>query len=482
MNFKTILTSAAVLAVLAIPAIAIDPATAAAAAPIVEAAAPGIGEAAGDAAKPVGKAIGENVAGGINTLGEDAKGIHDWAKDKLTGGKKEKAPEPFTYEERAVLRTLAAEVKAALAKVGLPATLPISTLPIGGDRERYLESLLKNAVTGAGLNYVEGRNDPMWNEIVAEIKWDELKDDLLDEATLTKFGRLQAVRLLLYGRLLMEADKRGRPRAELVLHTASTETKQHPWGETFVFPVPKHPEGCTCEGCKMAEPAVYAQEPVASFLTVSVACFADEGTLNYKLAERLIPIAQDALVKGEFKVVPEAKNADVIVRFGPKMDAKDRTADFVAFRGQVPIDAYLPKCDMKSLGADRIEKTGDLVQDDDPALSSLVAKIDQPLRDWIAQHVTVDASGLRAEDVTVSYRDYEADETSARITQFCNAAAKLKGLDGKKVVSCTLAERLATGNKAVYRVVYEAGAFPNGFVHALVAAAPTLDLVPELAK
>ncbi len=424
MNFRKILTSAAVLVAMAIPAVAqaVDPATPA-----------------------VAKADGE-----------------------------------FSYEERAVLQRLAENVRTALAKVGLPVTLPVSTLPIVGDRGCYLESLLKNAVTGAGLNYVEGRNDPMWNEIVAEIKWDDLKDDLLDEATLTKFGRLQAARLLMYGRLIIDADKKGRPRAELVLHGSSTETKQHLWGDIFVFPKPKLP-GEGDEG-NVHEPAVYFQEPVESLLTVKVASFADEeGSPNYKLAKRLIPVAEDALVKGGFKVVPEG-DADVIVRFEPKMDAKDRTADFVAFRGQVPVDAYLPKLDNKSLGADRIEKTGDLVQDDDPALSSLVGKIDQPLRDWIAQHVTTEKSGLRVEDVTVSYRDYDADETSARITQFCNAAAKLKGLDGRKVVSCTLAERLATGNKAVYRVVYEAGAFPNGFVHALIAAAPTLELIPELAK
>ena len=390
----------------------------------------------------------------------------------------EEAPASFSFDERAVLREIADDVRFALAEAGLPATLPVSTLPVQGDRERYLEGRLKNAATGAGRNYVEGRNDPMWNEIVAEIKWDELKDDLLDEETLTKFGRLQAARVLVYGRLFLDTDKKGRPRAELQLHAASTETKQHVWGGTFLRPDRK-----AGPGGNVGEPAVYAQESVESLLTAAVATFADEeNRLDYDFAERLIPIAADALVKGGFKVVPDDGAADVIVRFSPGMDAKDRTSDFVAFRGRIPVDAYLPGLDAKSLGTGRIEKTGDLVQDDEPALSSLVSKVEQPLRDWIGSHVTAEACGLRAEDVTVSYRDYEPDETSARITQFCNAAGKLKGKDGKKVVSCTLAERLATGNKAVYRVVYEAGAFPNGFVHALVAANPGLELVPELAK
>ena len=471
MNFKKFVICAAWIAASAISALAVDPALAV---PVAEGIAPGIKEAA----TPIGKSIGENVAGGIDTVSKDIKDVHDWAKEQITGAKEPvedsaKEPATFSFEERELLRSVAADVRAALAKAGLPGALPVSTLRIQGDRERYLEGLLKNAVTGAGLNYVEGRTDPMWNEIIAEIKWDDLKDDLLDEATLTKFGRLQAARLLMYGRLIVDADKKGRPRAELVLHAASTETKQHLWGDIFVFPKPKHP-GEGGDG-NVHEPSVYFQEPVESLLAVGIS-FIGEDEDSRKLAVRLYPIAQDALVKGGFKVVPEG-DVDVIVRCESKMDAKDRTADFAAFRGQVDIDAFLPKLDRKSLGTGRIEKTGDLVQDDDPALSSLVGKIDQPFRDWIAQHVTVEKSGLRVEDVTVSYRDYEAEETSARITQFCNAAAKLQG-----VVSCTLAERLATGNKAVYRVVYKAGSFPNGFLHALIAAAPALELVPELAK
>lgn len=381
------------------------------------------------------------------------------------------APGAFSFKERELLRAMANNVKAVLSEAGLPGSLPVSTLPIQGDRERYLEGLLKNAVTGAGLNYVEGRNDPMWNEIVSEIKWDDLKDDLLDEATLTKFGRLQAARLLVYGRLIVDADKKGRPRAELVLHATSTETKQHLWGETFVLLIPKIKDG---EG-NVREPSVYFQEPIASLLTAKVgATVADD--LDRALAERLVPIAEDALVRGGFQMV-EAEDTDVLIRLEPSMDAKDRTADFVAFRGRVPVSAVLPGFMNKSLGTGQIEKTGDLTQDDYPALSSLVSKIEQPLRDWIAQHVTPEACGLRVENVAVSYRDFEPDETSARITQFCEAAGELPG-----VVSCKLAQRLETGNQAVYRVVSVAGSFPNGFIHALVAANPALELVPELSR
>ena len=130
------------------------------------------------------------------------------------------APAFFSAEERDLLLDLSKDVTAALAKSGIRASVPVSALPFPGDRERYLEGLLKNAVTGAGLNYVEGRDDPMWDAIVSEIIWDWHKNDVLDADTLTKFGRLQATRQLLYGRLLLERTTNDLPRAELWLHVS----------------------------------------------------------------------------------------------------------------------------------------------------------------------------------------------------------------------------------------------------------------------
>ena len=382
----------------------------------------------------------------------------------------EDAQDAFSQKERELLRALANDVKAALSESGLSETVPVSTLPIQGDRGRYLESLLKIAVCKAGLNYVEGRNDPMWSEIVSEIKWDELKEDLLDETTLTKFGRLQAARYLVYGRLFLDADKKGRPCVELHLHVASTETKQHPWGDVFV-----RTDAMPGGNGNVHEPAIYFQEPVASLLTAGVVSFSGNDA-DRSLGDRLVPIARDALVKGGFQTI-ESGTADVAVRLESKLDIKDRTADFVAFRGRVPVSAVLPACGNRSLGAGQIEKTGDLTQDDDPALSSLVSKMELPLRDWIAQHVTPEACGLRVDSLTVSYREFDAEETAARIAQFCDAGARLPG-----VVSCTLAQRLKTGNQAVYRIVSKAGSFPAGFLYELIKRNRSLELVPDMAQ
>jgi hypothetical protein len=107
----------------------------------------------------------------------------------------------------------------------------ISVLPIQGDDGRYVEGLLKNAVTRSGLTYVEGREDPFWDEVMAEVEWDERKEDMLDPSTIDKFGKLKSTRWLLYGTVRDAQDNGRMVYVELELHLSSIETKQHIWGD-----------------------------------------------------------------------------------------------------------------------------------------------------------------------------------------------------------------------------------------------------------
>ncbi len=107
----------------------------------------------------------------------------------------------------------------------------ISVLPIAGDQDRYVEGLLKNAVTRSGLTYVEGRNDPFWDEVMAEVEWDERKDDMLDPETIDTFGKLKSTQWLLYGTVRDTQDTGRMVYVEIELHLSSIETKQHIWGD-----------------------------------------------------------------------------------------------------------------------------------------------------------------------------------------------------------------------------------------------------------
>jgi hypothetical protein len=139
----------------------------------------------------------------------------------------------FPEEVRQALRLCAGDIQAALAKSDLPKDTPIAILPIANDSEDYAIGMLKNAVTGAGLQCVEGKEDPIVQEVFKEVDWDERKGDMLDAETIVKFGKLKATRLLMYGTIRETSGGNGRGYAEIELHVVSLVTKQHPWGQVF---------------------------------------------------------------------------------------------------------------------------------------------------------------------------------------------------------------------------------------------------------
>ena len=120
---------------------------------------------------------------------------------------------------------------AAAAKI--PAKEPVAVLPFA-DGGAGVVGLLKNALVSAGKTCVEGKEDPAWNEILKEIAWDERREDILDPATLDKFGKLKSARYLMYGCVRRVASSERYVLVELELHVSSISTKEHVWGGTFV--------------------------------------------------------------------------------------------------------------------------------------------------------------------------------------------------------------------------------------------------------
>ena len=78
-----------------------------------------------------------------------------------------------------------------------------------------------------------GKDDPFWDQVLAEVAWSERKADMLDPATLNRFGRLKAARLLMYGAVRDIAFDGRKGFVEIELHLSSIETKQHLWGQVF---------------------------------------------------------------------------------------------------------------------------------------------------------------------------------------------------------------------------------------------------------
>ena len=109
----------------------------------------------------------------------------------------------------------------------------VAILPIPGDASGLIAGRLKNILTRQGFTCVEGKEDPMWKEIIKEIAWDERKDDILDPDTLVKFGKLKAAQILLYGKVVTINKSTERIYVEIELHATDLTTKQHIWGGTF---------------------------------------------------------------------------------------------------------------------------------------------------------------------------------------------------------------------------------------------------------
>lgn len=109
----------------------------------------------------------------------------------------------------------------------------VAILPFSGDTSGYFTGKLKNQLTSLGFTCIEGKEDPMWDEIIKEIAWDERKDDILDPDTLVKFGKLKAAQILLYGKVVTINKSTERIYVEIELHATDLTTKQHIWGGTF---------------------------------------------------------------------------------------------------------------------------------------------------------------------------------------------------------------------------------------------------------
>ena len=174
-------------------------------------------------------------AGGGATVELDLHGTdvktkrHIWGKLFERTFVPEAARAPFTDDQREAIAHAIEEVVASLKASKELEDKAISILPIVNDSEEVVYSYLKNAVVAAGRRCVEHKDDPMWNEVVAEMVFDDRNNGLLDEATLVRFGSLKATDVLLYGTLRSCTQTGNRIQVELDLHATDVATKRVLW-------------------------------------------------------------------------------------------------------------------------------------------------------------------------------------------------------------------------------------------------------------
>jgi len=139
----------------------------------------------------------------------------------------------FSDEVRQAFASAMADVSESVRGSAIPASASVSVLPLSGDKGDVVSGLVKIAVTDAGKTYVEGKSDPMWDEVVKEMAFDERNVGLLDAATLVKIGSLKATDVLVYGVVRASDVTENRVFVELELHATDVKTKTHLWGGLF---------------------------------------------------------------------------------------------------------------------------------------------------------------------------------------------------------------------------------------------------------
>ncbi len=78
----------------------------------------------------------------------------------------------------------------------------IAVLPFWGDcaeeTKQYIARTIQDRIIGGKYRVME-RSDAAWDKLLSEIKWSELREDIMNQATLQQFGRIVGCDAVVYG-------------------------------------------------------------------------------------------------------------------------------------------------------------------------------------------------------------------------------------------------------------------------------------------
>jgi len=103
----------------------------------------------------------------------------------------------------------------------------IAVIPLRGDPGGYVTERVRDLVTHTPYALFT-REDPVWNDLLGEIEWGVRHEDVMNPETVQKFGKVEGVDAILYGRVWDDSvnlwNIRGHAKVSLVL--ADVETGQ----------------------------------------------------------------------------------------------------------------------------------------------------------------------------------------------------------------------------------------------------------------
>lgn len=141
---------------------------------------------------------------------------------------------------RETIDALSADIASAIASSPVPKDKAVALLPVRDPSGTgWLPGLVRNALTKSGRTCVIEDGDPAFKAILDEIEWDERKGDILDPATIDKFGSLKSAQILLSAEIAAQSigtvASSGEPVScwiEVELHAVEIATRAQIWGDT----------------------------------------------------------------------------------------------------------------------------------------------------------------------------------------------------------------------------------------------------------
>lgn len=107
----------------------------------------------------------------------------------------------------------------------------IAVLPLWGeDGDGYVLDTLKSYLSGSSYALMV-RSTPEWEKLLGEIKWNTLREDIMNPQTVQSFGKIEGCDAIVYGTVRERKVDAGRFKAvvRMTLHLANVETGEILW-------------------------------------------------------------------------------------------------------------------------------------------------------------------------------------------------------------------------------------------------------------
>lgn len=362
-------------------------------------------------------------------------------------------------EWRDAVRAAFDNARAGLAEAPIGADMPLAVLPVHGDGDdRWLLGQANDALVLAGKTCVVGKDEPMWDVIIEEIDWDNIKSDILDPETLDRLDarKLKSAKALMT--VGVAEQKRGdrRWRVEVTLRVVEIATKQYVWCGRF---------DSRKGGAEGNDGPHWIETTVP--LTVGLKVTAAEGAEME--ADLLETWARGRLADSGFRV-GSGKEDDVTLSIETRSELLDETPPYRAYAGSAKAVLAVKGSDARELGSKWVDARGAHGLLESEARRNLADALESQLTEWLKRTLDAEARKFASSRVSVTLANpIETKDDYKAIDGIQKGLAGLTGVRSAQMV----AEDKASG-RVEFLVVYDRGLVPTTPLDALWAAHPEL--------